>query len=281
MQAPVFREMVRHGAAERGASGDGLLVLSKLPRGASEIRARPPSVKFVLAGEEVYSVRGRTRRLRAGEFLLMDEGADFVVRTSGADATIGMCVYLAGPDGAGEALRERLEIAPPLLGGGARDPLSRLLGGYARRFAASPDGAPLPAAAIREISIGAFDFLARLDEAGERLGAVKASTRLEILQRVRRAHDFLHDHADRPVTLDELAAAAALSKFHLARSFREVFGAAPLAFHRELRISRAADALRTGVATPTELAAELGYKSPSSFTRAFHRRFGVPPSRLQ
>lgn len=277
-----LRRMTRHEDGRRTADGRGLVIFSRLPGGASAIEARPASVKFVLAGEEVYTVGGRAHRVRAGEFLLMDEGAGFTVRTSGSDHTIGLCVYLPALPCGDARVAARSELAGPPLHGSALDPLSRLLRRHALRIATERGpGAGLPEGALPEIAGGTSDFLVRFAASQRRLGAAKASTRREILQRVERARSFLHDHADRPVTLDELADAAALSRFHLVRSFRAVHGAAPLAYHRALRLEQAEAALRTGEASASELARMLGYATPGSFSRAFERRFGMPPGRVR
>ena len=129
--------------------------------------------------------------------------------------------------------------------------------------------------------MGAEDYLATFSNRLERLGSVKHSTRIETLQRLERARCFIHDQADRPISLDEVAGEAALSRFHLTRSFAEVFGLPPLAYHRRLRLEAAARLLKSDAISATEIAEQLGYGSLSAFTRAFRQNFGVPPSQAR
>jgi AraC-like DNA-binding protein len=271
--------MDSHGEAPRLPPGGGAVILSRLGAGRGRIRAAAASVKYVLEGEELYEIDGRTRRLKAGEFLLIEAGVEFERRVAAGDRAIGLCVCLATAGGDNVSGDPSLGIGRALVGSRI-DPLAATLGNYARLVADRPASGPALARRIlQEATIGAEDYLAAFANRLERLGCTKQSTRIETLQRVERARCFLHDHAGRPVTLEEVATHAALSRFHLTRSFSEVFGLPPLAYHRRLRLEGAARMLRGRAASATQLADQLGYASLSAFTRAFRGTFGVPPSK--
>jgi AraC-like DNA-binding protein len=168
------------------------------------------------------------------------------------------------------------------IAGSRIDPLASLLGNYARLLAERPAAGPgLARRIVQEATVGAEDYLATFNNRLERLGSVKQSTRIETLQRLERARCFIHDRAERPITLDEVANEAALSRFHLTRSFAEVFGLPPLAYHRRLRLENAARLLKSDAVSATDIAEQLGYGSLSAFTRAFRQNFGVPPSQAR
>lgn len=273
---PEFNELSNHIEGRATAAPRGRVVLSQLPRGRSRLVASEASVKFVLDGEGVYEVDGRRRRLRAGEFMLVEAGRTMTAFMPAAQTT-GLCVSIK--PGAGS---NATELAPVCLLGGAKEPLARLLGGYTRTLIARRDRGPLLAAQIlKEVQALSDGFVCAFSGRLERLGAVKLSTRIETLQRLERARSFIHDHCGRPLTLDEIAGHAALSRFHLTRSFAEAYGVPPLQYHRELRLKDAATRIRRGAASPTQVAEDLGYGSLSAFTRAFRQRFGVPPSGLK
>lgn len=125
-------------------------------------------------------------------------------------------------------------------------------------------------------------FAKQLDApAGWRLGATRASTRLELVARATIGRDFLLDHLSDPVDLRSAAAAATLSPFHFHRTFRAVFGVPPLRFVTERRLERAAFLLRHSRASVTDVCLASGFDSLSSFSRAFARRFGMPPGRYR
>lgn len=280
-QATPFFCMSEHGEGTRLPLRSGTVVLSRLGGGRSRMRALAPSVKYVLQGEEMYEIDGRTRRLRAGDFMLVEAGVEFEARTASSGGAIGLCVYLGVEDGGAAG------TAAPLgrgraIAGSRIDPLASLLGNYARLLVDRPSLGPTIARRIvQEATIGAEDYLAAFRNRLERLGSLKHSTRIETLQRLERARCFIHDHAHRPVSLDEVAGEAALSRFHLTRSFAEVFGLPPLAYHRRLRLEAAARLLKSEAVNATQIAEQLGYGSLSAFTRAFRQNFGVPPSQAR
>jgi AraC-like DNA-binding protein len=92
-----------------------------------------------------------------------------------------------------------------------------------------------------------------------------------------RAREFLEQHVNEPVTLDQLAIASALSRFHLARSFAQQFGLPPHAYQIHLRVKHACRLLRTGMPC-VQVASSTGFADQSHFARHFKRIMGVAPS---
>ena len=90
------------------------------------------------------------------------------------------------------------------------------------------------------------------------------------------AKAVLWDRFDQPVTLDELAAAAGLSRFHLLRSFVRRFGIPPHAYQNHVRVERARALLVRGV-PPSVAAVDVGFADQSHLTRHFKRIHGVAP----
>jgi AraC-like DNA-binding protein len=150
---------------------------------------------------------------------------------------------------------------------------------YGRALLSDSDGASETARRLlAQAGSGAQGFMQRFDCKRSRLSHVRPAARTETLQRLECAQAFIHANAGRPLTLDEVSRAAALSRFHLTRTFAQVYGAPPLAYHRRLRLEQAAARLREGSACATALADELGYASLSAFSRAFRAQFGAPPT---
>ncbi|HEV2363912.1 MAG TPA: helix-turn-helix transcriptional regulator [Caulobacteraceae bacterium] len=70
---------------------------------------------------------------------------------------------------------------------------------------------------------------------------------------------------------------AGLSRFHLLRLFRAAYGASPIAYAEAVRMQRVRCLLTDGAGQVGEVAAALGYDSPSAFARPFRRRTGRAP----
>ncbi|HUD41701.1 MAG TPA: AraC family transcriptional regulator [Dokdonella sp.] len=92
-----------------------------------------------------------------------------------------------------------------------------------------------------------------------------------------RALAYIEAHLGEEVGLDDLAGAAAISRFHFARLFRASTGHSPMAFLLRLRIARAQDMLRAGNRRIAEIAAALGFFDQSHFARTFRRLTGQSP----
>ena len=98
---------------------------------------------------------------------------------------------------------------------------------------------------------------------------------------VRRVVEVMRAQPARPYTVVELAAIARVSPNWLQQSFRRYVGVSPMAYLRELRLSRVHDELREADPTRTtvaEVAFRYGFTHPSRFAATYRRRYGVSPS---
>lgn len=92
-----------------------------------------------------------------------------------------------------------------------------------------------------------------------------------------RAVWFIENHFDKDLTLDDIAEAAGVSRFHMARVFDARMGLSVMAYVRGRRLTVAASRLTKGAPDILSVALEAGYGSHEAFTRAFRDRFGITP----
>lgn len=95
-----------------------------------------------------------------------------------------------------------------------------------------------------------------------------------------RVVELLRQRFAGPLSLDELAETAGLSKFHFIRLFHEEVGLAPHAFQLQLRVSRARELLDSGTSV-VEVAAACGFADQAHFSRCFKRAVGYTPGVFQ
>lgn len=81
-----------------------------------------------------------------------------------------------------------------------------------------------------------------------------------------------------PVIVPDLARQVGMSASSFHKHFRTVTSTTPLQYQKELRLLEARQLLRTGGASVTTAAFDVGYESPSQFSREYTRKFGIPPS---
>lgn len=103
----------------------------------------------------------------------------------------------------------------------------------------------------------------------------------DLIAHLRRARDLADRRYAEPLDLDELAAAAGVSKYHFLRCFAAVYGRTPALYLAERRIERAQDLLRATNLTITEVCMLVGYTSLGSFSSRFRALVGESPSAYQ
>ncbi|MBA4723115.1 MAG: AraC family transcriptional regulator [Alcanivorax sp.] len=93
-----------------------------------------------------------------------------------------------------------------------------------------------------------------------------------VIQRLRR------DYA-RPLRMEALAKEAAMSVSAFHRHFKAVTTLSPLQYQKQLRLLQARTLLVAAGYSVTAAAHEVGYESPTQFSREYARVFGQPPSK--
>ncbi len=81
-----------------------------------------------------------------------------------------------------------------------------------------------------------------------------------------------------PLTLDDLAAEAGISKFHFARLFRQQTGTTPHVYILQARLDAACRLLTGTDLRIKQIAARTGFRTVASLGAAFFRKHGVTPS---
>ena len=88
---------------------------------------------------------------------------------------------------------------------------------------------------------------------------------------------YIESHLSGEITLDNIAGASGVSRFHLARAFGYATGVPVMRYLRGRRLTEAAKALAGGAPDILSLALDAGYGSHEAFTRAFRDQFGLTP----
>ncbi|MCA9264014.1 MAG: AraC family transcriptional regulator [Planctomycetales bacterium] len=89
---------------------------------------------------------------------------------------------------------------------------------------------------------------------------------------------LIHSEPGNPWTVATLAQRANMSRSAFSERFREVTGKPPLQYLTEYRMQRAGELLRDSNLGVKQIAAIVGYESPSSFTSAFKRWSSCSPA---
>jgi len=98
-------------------------------------------------------------------------------------------------------------------------------------------------------------------------------------QQIARAIDWLKGNFSQSVRIDELAAQANMSTSTFHHHFRSLTALSPLQFQKQLRLHEARRLMLAESLDAATAALEVGYESPSQFSREYSRLFGAPPLR--
>lgn len=91
---------------------------------------------------------------------------------------------------------------------------------------------------------------------------------------------YLRAHLAAPVSLEDIARAAGLSRFGALRAFAACYHITPMRYLASLRVEAARDLLAAGVPC-SEAAARTGFADQAHLTRTFRDRLGLTPAAYQ
>lgn len=105
--------------------------------------------------------------------------------------------------------------------------------------------------------------LLRRDSHASRIG--------QAIERIRRDYQ-------EPIKVNELAGEAGMSVSSFHEQFKSVTATTPLQYQKDLRLVEARRLIVGGGTSVSGAAFEVGYESPTQFSREYSRKFGTPPS---
>jgi len=233
------------------------------------------SAKLVLRGHVHFSVGRRKLRLDEGHVLLLNPGTRYTARTTAGDGGfIGATLWFRHG-----LLAEMTHARADTLGFGENlrqlDPTAAGL--TQRLFDALSREHEDPSALDDDLTL----LLAHWWEAEQghqaharRLTAQRPGTQRELLRRIDRAVDFIVSCHAQPLTLEAIAAEAALSKSYLIRLFVQVHGLTPHRYLDRVRAESARRLLGRGDIALEQVACASGFGSRWALQRALKRHYG-------
>ena len=109
-------------------------------------------------------------------------------------------------------------------------------------------------------------------EAVKQLGIVGSQT-----QRIAKVIDSIKSGYTSTLKMESLAKEAGMSSASFHKYFKEITLMSPLQFQKQLRLQEARRLLMAGDQDAGSVSYQVGYESPSQFSREYARLFGLPP----
>lgn len=252
----------------------GLRLLRHRVRTAFEATIYEPVLCLILQGRKKTTFGERTFDLGAGECLLVSHDLPVVSRITQAPylallLDVELDVLRSLHDELGAATLEgkeprALEVHT------ATAPLLDALGRYLALAESSTDARVLGPMIAKEIHYRLLTapfggMLRRLIRYDSHASAIA------------RAIAHIRSNFRAPMVVAELARDVGMSAASFHRQFKAVTASSPLQYQKDLRLLAARRILKSGAASVSTAAYEVGYESPNQFSREYARKFGRPP----
>lgn len=213
------------------------------------------SIKCAWGGAEHYLLGSRQLAVDGDHYLILNEGRHYGARIASPTPVTSLAVFFR------PGMADEVHAAATMSAERALDcehePARRATGFAEHLRAHDAKASPLLASLRAAVEAGEDDehwleerlqalLWAMLDaepgfrQRGRRIAGTSRSTHAELLTRIDRAADYMLSCHAEPMTLDEIAAVARLSKYHLVRLFRQVHGLTPFVFlaRKRARVAR-------------------------------------------
>ncbi|MCG8574718.1 MAG: AraC family transcriptional regulator [Flavobacteriales bacterium] len=260
--------------------GESKCLVSNLNRFEKHAHQSPLSLKMVVEGTENYKVEGTSYRLKAGNYIIINEADELELNVDSKTKTKGICIY---PPKAllDEVYQYQLENKVDLLE--RKDTTEKL------RFTTKIQPLAMKSKTARFVQsqfnscsrLTSDEWLAfymqlahfmvedQLEIEGKlkHLKSTKKSTKEELFRRVSLAQEYIHDHPHERPDLDALAQLTSLSKYHFLRSFKSVFNCSPYQYLLQMKLSEAKQLVFQGCSY-VEAAERVGYSDPKNLRKA-------------
>jgi AraC family transcriptional regulator len=259
------------------------------------IRSSSFSVKYVMDGDETYTINGVPYHVKTGEYLLVNNQAEGKVQIGSRNDVKGLCINIK-PEVIAEVAASRLRpdttVADLNLGmflNGADFPESQhsaactMLGRYIIPIVKQIEQNPHRFTPLNEEQYFALTEALLQDQLPQyhsytRIFTLKRRTRKHLLQQVWRGKEYIDAHFLDNITIPQIAKEACMSDYHFFRVFKLAMDCTPYQYILQKRLQLAHSLLTSRTMTVSEIAIHTGFADLAAFSKAFKKQFQVSPS---
>lgn len=278
---------------------DNIIIHSRLKEFEKEVPDSGLSIKLGVKGQENYIINKERYTTSSNHFLIVNRHQQFDCYLKSKEIIEGFCFYLSD-----EVINEAHRSLYETIGAHLEDPFRKLQKSFSfleriyhlnenqlGHFLALLRPQLLQPKASEDLDFDAVFFqLAstllttqlNIRQQIDQIPSARLATRKELYRRLCMAHHYIHDNFTKDIQLEKLARVAMLSKFHLLRTYKQIYGVTPYKQVLQLRLAKAKELMGKDYGLE-EIAFMLGFSDRRSFTKAFKKCFQMPPSdfRLQ
>lgn len=273
---------------------ENVIIHSRLREFEKEVPDSGLSIKMGVKGKEHYIINKERLSVSPTHYLIVNRHQQFECQLKSHEIVEGFCFYLSN-EVLYDAYRQLYETTADHLEDPTRNPINipdfmervyhlkeNRLGQFLHylrpklldeKVAATLDYDDIFFQLAKRLLTTQLNIKQQIDQ----ISSARLSTREELYRRLCMANHYIHDNFTRDIQLEKLAKVAMLSKFHLLRTYKQIYGVTPYKQVLQLRLTKAKELMKNDYGLE-EIAFMLGFSDRRSFTKAFKKSFHVPPS---
>jgi len=263
---------------------------SKLLQFENQVNFFDFSAKYVVFGDEYYTINGKQFKVSSGEYIVGNEHIDAAIVIDSNETVSGICIDIS-KDKISEIIDYNYEN---------NDQFKKFLFdqewlvnkykvehthlGYAMHQIASKIEAIANGKNVlnNEIFYTVAECIVKDQELifsqFKNLKAVKEDTNGRLLNFIYDSKNFIDSNYLENISLEEIAKESKLSQYHYIRLFKKVFNTTPYQYIIQKRLEHSKNLITDGFSI-MEAAYSSGFSGPANFSRAYKNYFGVPPKK--
>ena len=98
---------------------------------------------------------------------------------------------------------------------------------------------------------------------------------------IRASRDYMRQHLDQPLNLDQIARASGITPTHLIRLYQQNLDTTPIRLLWDMRLTHASTLIQNSGLSIKEVAHRCGFSNAQHFSTAFRKRFGQTPREVR
>ena len=256
----------------------GFMLLRSQKPSQHEATVYDPSICLILQGRKETSIGDKIINFGAGESLIVSHSVPVVARiTEASPALPYLAVIMTIDTGMLRTLSHEIEINRPEGTPGtslnAHETETRLIDALTRYLALS--GHPMEANVMGPLIQKEIHF--RLLMAPHGIMLRQLIEHGSYASQISRSISQIKKHFKEPLSVSLLARDIGMSESLFYRQFKQVTETTPLQYQKDIRLIEAQVLLRNGEKSVSSIAFDVGYASPTQFSREYSRKFGISP----
>ena len=223
-------------------------------------------IHYVALGSGRYTAGGKTHHVRAGQAFIAYPGETISYNADEQDPWEYIWVGFGGSDA--RFLLEQTDFSPqkPVISTGGGRLKELLMAIYRSHGSKAHDSVRMSGCLYMLLSYLMECAKKQSDAAGDAM-----------LAYVRRAAEYVSDNYARPITVDDMANYAGVSRSWLYRSFKQHLSVSPIFYLNSFRIEQARILLSHRSLSVSEVSCSVGFDDPFYFSKVFKSHIGQSP----